>query len=35
MAAGLTIEEKNIDKLREELNQNCNLKDEDFIPKIR
>ncbi|WP_434283078.1 single-stranded-DNA-specific exonuclease RecJ [Clostridium botulinum] len=35
MAAGLTIEEKNIDKLREELNKNCNLKDEDFIPKIR
>ncbi|BAQ14386.1 putative single-stranded-DNA-specific exonuclease RecJ [Clostridium botulinum] len=35
MAAGLTIEEKNINKLREELNKNCNLKDEDFIPKIR
>ncbi|CBZ04647.1 single-stranded-DNA-specific exonuclease RecJ [Clostridium botulinum] len=35
MAAGLTIEEKNIDKLREELNKNCNLKDEDFIPTIR
>ncbi len=35
MAAGLTIEEKNIDKIREELNKNCNLKDEDFIPKIR
>lgn len=35
MAAGLTIEEENIDKLREELNKNCKLKDEDFIPKIR
>ncbi|ACA55435.1 single-stranded-DNA-specific exonuclease RecJ [Clostridium botulinum] len=35
MAAGLTIEERNVDKLREELNKNCNLKDEDFIPKIR
>ncbi|NFV12902.1 single-stranded-DNA-specific exonuclease RecJ [Clostridium sporogenes] len=35
MAAGLTIEEENIDKLREELNKNCDLKDEDFIPKIR
>lgn len=35
MAAGLSIEEKNIDKLRDELNGNCDLRDEDFIPKIR
>lgn len=35
MAAGLTIEEKNIKLLREALNKNCTLKMEDFIPKIR
>lgn len=35
MAAGLSIEEKNINKLREELNNNCTLTDEDIIPKIR
>lgn len=35
MAAGLSIEEKNINKLREELNKNCTLTDEDIIPKIR
>lgn len=35
MAAGLSIEEKKIDKLREELNNNCTLTDEDIIPKIR
>lgn len=35
MAAGLTIEEKNIKLLREALNKNCTLKEEDFIPKIR
>lgn len=35
MAAGLTIEEKNIDKLRKKLNSNCKLKREEFIPKIR
>lgn len=35
MAAGLSIEEDNIAKLRVRLNENCTLKEEDFIPKIR
>lgn len=35
LAAGLSIEEQNIDKLREELNKNCNLTCEDLVPKIR
>lgn len=35
MAAGLTIKEENIDKLRKVLNEKCILKDEDFVPKIR
>ncbi|OBR95041.1 MULTISPECIES: single-stranded-DNA-specific exonuclease RecJ [Clostridium] len=35
LAAGLSIEEENIDKLRDRLNKNCKLTDEDIIPKIR
>ncbi|WP_411682836.1 single-stranded-DNA-specific exonuclease RecJ [Clostridium thailandense] len=35
LAAGLSIKEENIDKLRELLNNNCTLSDEDVIPKIR
>jgi single-stranded-DNA-specific exonuclease len=35
MAAGLSIKEENIEKLRERLNQICTLTDEDIIPKVR
>lgn len=35
MAAGLSIEQENIPKLREALLKNCSLTDEDIIPKIR
>ncbi|MCY6959401.1 single-stranded-DNA-specific exonuclease RecJ [Clostridium brassicae] len=35
MAAGLSIEEENIDKLRRRLNENCTLTDKDLIPKIK
>lgn len=35
MAAGLSIKEQNIDKLREKLNENSMLKDEDLIKKIK
>ncbi|WP_333861001.1 single-stranded-DNA-specific exonuclease RecJ [Clostridium sp.] len=35
LAAGLSIAEENVDKLRKNLNKNCNLTDEDLIPKIR
>lgn len=34
MAAGLSMEEKNIDEFRRRLNENAELKEEDFIPKI-
>lgn len=34
MAAGLSLEESNIDELRNRLNLYSNLSDEDFIPKI-
>lgn len=34
MAAGLSIEEANIDKFREQLNKNCTLTEEDLRPKI-
>lgn len=34
LAAGLSMEEKNIDKLHRQLNENCQLTDEDFIRKI-
>jgi single-stranded-DNA-specific exonuclease len=35
LAAGLSIKEDNIDKLRKVLNSNCRLTDEDIIPKLR
>ncbi|BAH06930.1 single-stranded-DNA-specific exonuclease RecJ [Clostridium kluyveri] len=35
LAAGLSITEENINRLRENLNKNCNLTEEDLIPKIR
>jgi len=35
MAAGLSIKEKNIEKLRKKLNENCLLTDDDIIPKVR
>ncbi|MFC0905650.1 single-stranded-DNA-specific exonuclease RecJ [Clostridium sp. MT-14] len=35
LAAGLSINTENIDKLRKKLNENCNLTDEDIVPKIR
>ena len=34
MAAGLSIEEENIEQFREQLNQNCTLTEEDLRPKI-
>lgn len=35
MAAGLSIREENIEKLRLKLNDICKLTDEDLVPKIR
>ncbi len=35
MAAGLSLEEENIDLLRKLLNENCTLTTEDLIPKVR
>lgn len=35
MAAGLSIKEENIELLRKKLNENCNLTEEDIIPKLR
>ena len=35
MAAGLSIKEENIEKLRQKLNLICKLTDEDIIPKVR
>lgn len=35
MAAGLSIKEENIEKLRLKLNKICKLTDEDIIPKVR
>jgi len=35
MAAGLSIKEENIEKLRLKLNKLCKLTDEDIIPKVR
>lgn len=35
MAAGLSIEEENILKLRKKLNENCTLTNKDIIPKIK
>lgn len=34
MAAGLSLEEDNINKLREELNKNCTLTEEDIMPEV-
>ncbi|MEG2353653.1 MAG: single-stranded-DNA-specific exonuclease RecJ [Clostridium sp.] len=34
MAAGLSLDFENIDLLRDKLNKNCTLRDEDVIPKI-
>lgn len=34
MAAGLSMEEENIEKLRKKLNENCTLTKEDMIEKI-
>jgi single-stranded-DNA-specific exonuclease len=34
MAAGLSLEEENIDLLRKRLNEICPLSDEDVIPKV-
>lgn len=34
MAAGLSLEEENIELFREKINKNCSLSDEDIIPKI-
>ncbi|MGL5244156.1 MAG: single-stranded-DNA-specific exonuclease RecJ, partial [Sarcina sp.] len=35
MAAGLSLVEENLPELRQRLINNCQLKDEDFIPKIK
>jgi len=35
MAAGLSIKEENIEKLRRKLNLICKLTDEDILPKVR
>lgn len=34
MAAGLSLKEENIEKLRKNLNDNCTLSEEDRIPKV-
>lgn len=34
MAAGLSLEERNVEVLRRRLNENCNLTEEDFIPVV-
>jgi single-stranded-DNA-specific exonuclease len=34
MAAGLSLPMENIDELRDRLNEQCTLEDEDFIPKL-
>lgn len=34
MAAGLSLEEENVEELRRRLNENCTLTEEDFIPCI-
>lgn len=35
MAAGISLEEKNVDIFLEKINRCCELTDEDFIPKIK
>lgn len=34
LAAGLSMEEENVGRLREALNANCHLTEEDFVPKV-
>ncbi len=34
MAAGLSMREEDIGALRDELNQNCRLSEEDFVPRV-
>ncbi|MBO5071077.1 MAG: single-stranded-DNA-specific exonuclease RecJ, partial [Roseburia sp.] len=35
MAAGISLQEKNVDLFREKINGNCTLQEEDFIPKVK
>ncbi|WP_163193328.1 single-stranded-DNA-specific exonuclease RecJ [Clostridium thermarum] len=35
MAAGLSLKEENIDRLRQRLNENCTLTEEELQPKVR
>ena len=35
MAAGISMDEKNVEAFREKINDDCELTDEDFIPKIK
>ncbi|MDV3426885.1 MAG: single-stranded-DNA-specific exonuclease RecJ [Bacillota bacterium] len=35
MAAGFSIEEKNVNLFRDSLNRECSLKEEDIVPKLR
>ena len=34
-AAGLTVRRDNLELLRQRLNENCKLNDDDFVPKVR
>lgn len=34
MAAGLSMEEKNVEEFRRRLNENCTLTEEDLRPKV-
>lgn len=34
MAAGLSLEEENVEKFRKKINENCKLTEEDLMPKI-
>lgn len=35
MAAGVSLQEKNVDVFREKINSSCTLREEDFIPKVK
>jgi single-stranded-DNA-specific exonuclease len=35
MAAGLSLPADKVDELKQRLNENCNLKDEDFVPVLK
>lgn len=35
MAAGLSLQEENVECFREKINQDCTLTEEDFIPKVK